>query len=729
MSVREGLRIAKKALEAGNFREADRIYTAILKSTPDNIIAIVNLAKIAVKFGKVAVAKNLFIKSLKLDPHLFQNWLSLIELNLKMARYLEVIQLCDAAEKKFLHDSHILDRLSAIRAICSTEPVNGREFQEASEHYNNGRYSEALELATDIKSSHAVAPNLSNFIACCHMQLGEIDEAESIISKLFLSSEFFAPAFNTLGMISEKTGNTKNAIKNFTKSTEIDDQNPTYWVNLGNAYSAALNFSQSIIAYKTAINLSDTPLPGTLNNLANSFRSVGDIENAQVSMKSALSYDPLNLGFLLNLGSIYSLEGDWETAQEYYKTAINHHPDSTTAHYHLCELYEISNQEALLHEALEETKTRFGEIPVNIKFHEAKLSFREERYSDCKEFLENLDLNQLGRALHVGKYYELAGKCYDKLNMFNEAYSSFKKMNTIAQSSDEFKRANPREYLTRKENQFSSCKEIDQEFKSMPKTNTTADKNLGSNLVFLIGFPRSGTTLLDTMLRSHTEISVLEEREMIQEIVQFHGITTGQEILKLTAAQLSVMRSMYFKIAKKHVDTDSCSILVDKLPLNILEIPLIHRMFPLAKFIIAHRHPMDSILSCWMQNFRLNSPMAVMTDLSWISEYYDLCFRSLEWAKETLNISFIDIKYEKLLDDNEAILKEIMTFLSLDWESSMLDYTDTAKKRRRIRTPSYSQVIKPLYMDAKYRWVRYADLISNQCNTAQHWVEKLNYGN
>ena len=228
---------------------------------------------------------------------------------------------------------------------------------------------------------------------------------------------------------------------------------------------------------------------------------------------------------------------------------------------------------------------------------------------------------------------------------------------------------------------------------------------------FLIGFPRSGTTLLDTILRTHSKINVIEEKAMLLK-AQLHlgNKLSIVDIENLTNGELANAKEIYFKELEKFVSTKSGGCVIDKLPLNIIDVPIIHKLFPTAKFILALRHPLDSILSCWMQLFRLNPAMANMVELDRIVDFYGEAMTVLELSEKRYSLNVHRIRYEDLVLDMKLEVSNLLMFLELGWENELEDYQETALKRGIISTPSYSQVIEPIYKTASYRWKSIANL-------------------
>jgi hypothetical protein len=169
------------------------------------------------------------------------------------------------------------------------------------------------------------------------------------------------------------------------------------------------------------------------------------------------------------------------------------------------------------------------------------------------------------------------------------------------------------------------------------------------------------------------------------------------------------------------------SVLIDKLPLNLLQIPLIQQLYPEAKFILALRHPLDTILSCWMQNFKLNAAMANMVDLDRIVEFYCVAMETFKVCRARYNLSVHQIKYEYLIEDFSGETSSLLNFLDLEWEDQMENYQETALKRGRINTPSYSQVVQPIYKDAQYRWLNYEKHLRQYIKQVEPWINEFGY--
>jgi tetratricopeptide (TPR) repeat protein len=243
--------------------------------------------------------------------------------------------------------------------------------------------------------------------------------------------------------------------------------------------------------------------------------------------------------------------------------------------------------------------------------------------------------------------------------------------------------------------------------------------------VFLVGFPRSGTTLLDTFLMGHPGTEVLEE---------FHMLGAAETVLGNVAhlpdrspAQLEQARGAYFAELDRHLDPGFSGLVIDKLPLNMLGLPVIHSLFPDARIIFAQRHPCDCVLSGFMQSFALNDAMACFLTIEGAAGLYDAAMRMFSASRDALPLPAHTIAYETLIDDPERTLQPLIEFLGLDWRPELLDHRSTAKARGAIITPSYDQVVQPLSKSPSGRWRRYREQLAPVLPVLLPWAERLGY--
>jgi hypothetical protein len=192
--------------------------------------------------------------------------------------------------------------------------------------------------------------------------------------------------------------------------------------------------------------------------------------------------------------------------------------------------------------------------------------------------------------------------------------------------------------------------------------------------------------------------------------------------------QRNELSNVYFKELATHLNsTIMHKIVVDKFPLNINNVGLIHSIFPEAKFILALRHPYDCVLSCFMQNFKLNDAMANFLTLEDSARIYDATMRHWHEYNRVLDLNVGQLKYEDLIQDLQTTVTSVLNFLNLEWDDNLLNYQQTALSRGRINTPSYNQVTQKLYTQANGRWKDYQEQMREVSSWLDPWVSYFNY--
>jgi len=292
----------------------------------------------------------------------------------------------------------------------------------------------------------------------------------------------------------------------------------------------------------------------------------------------------------------------------------------------------------------------------------AKMLWRKKKYEETSNLIEDIKFETISTNLRQ-YYLSLKAKIFEKFKKFDEAFACFAENNLLVKESKEYPKHNPDQY-------FHDIKDSLNKLKSGIRINS---KNKSIEIpefspTFLVGFPRSGTTLLDTILRSNTKIEVVEEQPVLLAAESFlrqngHNDFSGQ----LIAPELNLeAQKIYRREFTKHIDkTSAHKVYIDKLPLSLLKAPLIHQLYPDAKFILALRHPMDTILSCWMQNFELNTAMANMLDLDRIVEFYCIAMETFKICRANYNLNVHEIRYEDLTNNFQKQSEAVVKFLNL----------------------------------------------------------------
>ena len=425
------------------------------------------------------------------------------------------------------------------------------------------------------------------------------------------------------------------------------------------------------------------------------------------------------------LGNTLLQKGDPAEAIEPFETAIELRPDYLEAHSKLCEALERCNRLDELAAALVRAKDRCGEAQPALALRDAELLKRQGDYAAARERLENSAWQAADDDTREAAAYLLSDLC-DRLDAADDAFRYADEANRITRSTLAAQRVDANAYLRLIETLTQSFEAFDASaWQAFDAVDDRKDP------VFMVGFPRSGTTLLDTILQGHPDVQVLEEVSTVHRLEsEFlkNGGDYADGIQGLTADQVQVLRDAYFDELDKHIPRDrQAAVVIDKLPLNIVQAALIQRVLPGARFIFSQRHPSDSVLSCYMRNFRINEAMINFTGLSSAATLYDRVMTLWLLYREKLPLEVHAVRYESLIDDFDATVSGCLAFLGLEWQDGIRNYMDTAKERGAINTPSYNQVTEALYSEASGRWQRYRGHLESVLPSLMTWAEKMGY--
>jgi Tfp pilus assembly protein PilF len=245
--------------------------------------------------------------------------------------------------------------------------------------------------------------------------------------------------------------------------------------------------------------------------------------------------------------------------------------------------------------------------------------------------------------------------------------------------------------------------------------------------VFLVGFPRSGTTLLEKALAAHPDVVTLEEEETLGPVQHdfFMPPEGPARFAALTDAALAPYRGAYWRIARDAAPAIAGKVFVDKMPLNAMFLPFIGRLFPRAKIVFALRDPRDVVLSCFRQQFALTASMYEFSSLEGTARFYDGVMRLAGIGRNLIALPVLDARYEDTIADFDGATRRIAEFLGLDWNAAMRDVAASSKSGA-VTTPSAPQLARGLY-DGSGQWRRYRDQLAPVLPILAPWVEKFGY--
>ena len=458
------------------------------------------------------------------------------------------------------------------------------------------------------------------------------------------------------------------------------------------------------------------------NNLGVAYEKKGENNQAIKNYEKAIDVDSKNSLAFFNLGTIYKKENIIDKAENYLKKSIDLNPNFISSYNNLFDLYDRSNQIEKYGELLNKSENFIKDKNI-INLYSGIHEYKKKNYKKTIEILKSSNLNENYYLQNIYRNGILA-KCYDQIERFDKAFFYFKKNNELVNYYQGKKIDNEIyiKYIKQRINFFENFDPKKWKYEKVQKDITDP--------IFLIGFPRSGTTLLDTILRTNSSVDVIEEKPILKNfLIKLEKKTNNKldALEYLNYDNLREMRLFYFNERERYKKNLKANITLDKLPLNIIHVGEILRFFPNAKFIFALRHPYDSVLSCFMQQFELNPAMKNFLSIESSAYLYDLVMKLWKIYMKNFSINFHYIKYEEVVINFETTTKKIFNFLSLDWSDKTKDFYITAKKRKDISTPSYNQVTSPIYLKSLDRWKNYKDYFKGSKKYLDKWVNEFNY--
>ena len=481
------------------------------------------------------------------------------------------------------------------------------------------------------------------------------------------------------------------------------------WANLGSAFAAQFSWQQSIDALRNAARLN----PGDFSlrwSLGAALAAADRHEEALLALDEFEQLAGRTSDSALARGRCLLALLRLEDVEKAYREALRLAADNADAYRELGLFLERTNRLDSLDELIDEASA--AGVPQDRLGHLYVVrTLREGRAEEAYSLLKSVDPAEdpLG-------WQRVKSKIADRLGKSAEAFAAADAMNRLAPDFDAWRKRGD-DYRARLRKLARAF--IDAE--SLPQL-PSGDRRPPA---FLVGFPRSGTTLLDTFLMGHRDTRVLEEVHLLGAAEREIGKVAELPHASLTS--LKRARQAYFTALDQHVERDFSGLVVDKLPLNLLGGPFIQSLFPGAPIIFAQRHPCDAVLSAFMQSFVMNDAMASFLTIEDAADLYDTVMSGWTAMAEAFTLNVHTVRYERLVEDPEAVLRPLVEFLGLPWDEQMLAHTETAKKRGTIITPSYDQVTEPLTSRSSGRWKRYRKQLEPVLPVLLPWAQRLGY--
>jgi Tfp pilus assembly protein PilF len=245
---------------------------------------------------------------------------------------------------------------------------------------------------------------------------------------------------------------------------------------------------------------------------------------------------------------------------------------------------------------------------------------------------------------------------------------------------------------------------------------------------FLVGFPRSGTTMLEQVLANHPDIEAMSERNCLDAIQESFTVPPGgiERLGSMSFEDLEPWRSGYWKLVADEGIEPRRKVFIDKMPLYSVFLCLIAKLFPGARILFALRDPRDVVLSCFRRRFEMTPQMYELTSLETAANYYDLVMQLCDLYRRTLALEICDVRYEDMVGNFDEETRRVCTFLGVEWHPGLREFASSAPKRS-VATPSGPQLARGLFMQSMGQWRRYATQLAPILPRLEPWVARFGY--
>lgn len=592
---------------------------------------------------------------------------------------------------------------------------------EGLDHHRRGRLAHAArayERILKLEPRHAHALHLLGLVQ--HQQ-GRQGEARGLIEQAIAADASNAAYHNSLGLVLLAEGDAEAAASAFRAALARDPTMAEAFNNLGNALQKAGRLAEAVASYDRALALA----PDNAEALCNKGRALHGLDalaSAVEAYRAALALRPKYAKAWRFLGDALAESGATAEAEDSFRKALALAPTDAET---LAALAALEERAGRLEEALAtaEQALAIEGGQVRAAAAAARCERRLGRAEAAIARLRQIDDGRLdadGRA-HVA--FEL-GASLDRIGAYDEAYAAYCGANASAAESPQAKATD----RTAMPVLISRLRE--RVTPAWVASWTPPVPGEAEDPVFLIGFPRSGTTLLDQVLDAHPALATMEEKPALDAVR--HAVAAMPEgypeaMASLAPETIQRLRRLYFAEAAGYVSVPEGARLVDKMPLNTIDAALIARLFPRAKVLLALRHPCDVVLSGFMQAFKPNPAMVQFETLKGAALFYATVMDLWRQYEQVLPLVVHRIRYEDLIADFEGETRRMLAFLGLPWDEAVLAFAERAKSKA-IATPSYHQVTQPIYARSVGRWRNYPAAFADVLPILEPWIAVFGYG-
>jgi tetratricopeptide (TPR) repeat protein len=548
-------------------------------------------------------------------------------------------------------------------------------------------YKRVLAFKPDYADAHS---NLGTLL----WAQGRIDEAVAHYEQALLFDPGHANAHNNLGLALVQRGKIDDAIAHYERALVFDPGHANAHNNLGVALAQQGDIDDAMVHYERAL-VFDSGHADAHNNLGRALARKGRVDEAAAHYRRALALKPDFVDAHNNLGNLLAGQGKNNDAIEHYKLALSHEPDHAEAHNNLG---TVLKYEARFDDAMAHYDRAIAIRPDYAEAHFNRSEIRTFHHGDADlaalEALAGRDDLSAKRSLLV--HFALA-KALEDVGDYERAFEHLGKGNALKRRHIVFDEESVVERFERIRNVFDSS--------LFDRFQREGDPSPAP--IFVLGMPRSGSTLIEQTLAGHPQIHGAGELPDL-EIALGGVLSDGRRSLPypecvpdLDGAALRGIGQAY--LARLPALADGKSRIVDKTPGNFFNIGLIRLIFPSARIIHTMRDPIDTCVSCYSKLFA--SGQSYSYDLAELGRFYR-CYDALmaHWRSVLPWDAMLDVSYEDVVDDLEGQARRMIHYCGLPWDHRCLSFHSAG---RPVKTASAVQVRKPLFRDSLQRWRKY----------------------
>lgn len=695
-------------VETGNTVEARALFEQVCQQDSSNAEAWMMRGIVDVELGNNDDAVNGLDRALQLDPSLPEAWYYLARIHRNRG---DAKQALHCVEKAMALDSDygeafllggvlygVLDRIEDSEQCCRkaaallpTSP--DAQLNLGNALMQNGSISEAYQY---ISATTQLQPDLLTawlLLGRVCARLGDMEKSAVAYRNALQLKPDSDEAHYGSGFAAYQQNRYEDAVAGFARALEI---NPAYVEaanSLGTACQAIGRFDDALAAFERALQI-QPDFTEALFGKASVLIEFARQPEAITCLRQVLQIQPDFVDAWLNLASALMTFSELDEALKCCEKALQLQPDNIDA---IALAARIEQHAGQIEKAYQRLKPL---IDTGIEQANIAVAFSDVCSSmNCPEEAIGLQEKLLGskaslpiiskRSLHFG-----LGKLYSKTGDYDKAFANYQAGNELRDIDWD-----PGVNSAQVDNIIQVFNKTF--FSAAPRAMLQSRKP-----VFVLGMPRSGTSLVEQILASHPLVFGAGELADLLVLVHKLPVFVGVDI-KFPYAARALDQAALDRIARQylsHLDELSADAqrVIDKMPGNFSFLGLIELLFPDARVIHCMRDPIDTCLSCYFQDFSRAQPYTY--DLVHLGLFYQDYQRLMEHWKTTLNIPILDVSYEDLVCDQETVSRQMIEFLGLDWDDSCLQFHRT---ERFVATASYDQVRRPIYSSSVRRWEKY----------------------